>query len=105
RLSSAVTSQRNRTDVAECLCSHGRPRLLPQRLSQLSIPRIAKAAAAISLASVPLLAFAVPALAETAAHQQSPSAKPAMTGAVPRSRPVTPSVPGTMTVLMHQLGG
>jgi len=77
---------------------------LPPRLLQLSIPRFAKAAAAISLASVPLLAFAVPAFAETAV-QRPTSARPAMTGAQPRSRPASPSVPGTMTVLMHQLGG
>ncbi|HEY3905100.1 MAG TPA: hypothetical protein VGM14_14405 [Streptosporangiaceae bacterium] len=53
---------------------------------------------------MPLLAFAVPALAETVV-QQPPSAKPAMTGAQPRSRPVNPPLPGTMSILMHQLGG
>ena len=66
--------------------------------------RFAQAAAAISLASVPLIAFAVPAFAETAI-QGPPNAKPAMNGAQPRNRPVSPDVPSTMTVLMRQLGG
>jgi hypothetical protein len=67
---------------------------------RLSIPRFAKAAAAISLVSVPLVAFAAPAFAD-----QPPNARPAMNGAQPRSRPVTPPTPNNMTILMHQLGG
>jgi hypothetical protein len=78
----------------------------------LRIRRLAKAAAAISLASAPLVAVGVPAinvpvisLPAFAASISSPHAQPAMRGARPHTHPVTPMVPGSGSVIMHEVNG
>jgi hypothetical protein len=67
----------------------------------LRILRLAKTAAAISLASAPLIGLSVPAFAASA----PPHAQPAMGGAQPRHHPVAPMVAGSGSVIMHEING